>query len=93
MYCNKLSFQELLDCCDIYFEINLENNAWTLEHNAGEFKEILNGIMQKTLSIITSALTWFSMNLEQYGKGAYRYHRAGCCPPHISTQVYYIKIG
>ena len=27
MHCNKVSFQELLDCFDNDFENNLENNA------------------------------------------------------------------
>ena len=36
VYHNILSFQELLDCCDIYFENNLESNVWTLEYNVEE---------------------------------------------------------
>ena len=36
MYCNEVSFQELLDCSDNDLENNFENNAWKLEHNAEE---------------------------------------------------------
>ena len=32
MSCNKVSFQELLD----WFDNDLENNVWKLEHNAQE---------------------------------------------------------
>ena len=32
MYCNKVSFQELLDCFDNDLGNNLENNADNLEH-------------------------------------------------------------
>ena len=38
MSCNKVSFQELLDC----FDNDLENNVWMLEHNAEKLQEILN---------------------------------------------------
>ena len=53
MYCNKVSFQELLDCFDNDLWNNLENN---LEHNEEKLQEILNRIMQRIMSIITSAL-------------------------------------
>ena len=53
MHCNKVSFQELLDC----FDNDLGNNADNLEHNAEKLREILNRIMQRTMSIITSALS------------------------------------
>ena len=33
MHCNKVSFQELLDCFDNDLGNNLENNADNLEHN------------------------------------------------------------
>ena len=36
MYCYKLSFPEILDWCDIYFENNLEDNALPWEHIAEE---------------------------------------------------------
>ena len=63
MYCNKVSFQELLDCFDNDLENKFENNAWNLEHNAEKLEEILNRIMQRIMSIITSALV-----LNDYGK-------------------------
>ena len=56
MHCNKVSFQELLDCFDNDLGNNLENNADNLEHNAEKLQEILNRIMQRIMSIITSAL-------------------------------------
>ena len=56
MHCNKVLFQELLDCFDNDFENNLENNTDSLEHNAEKLQEILNRIMQRIMSIITSAL-------------------------------------
>ena len=56
MHCNKVSFQELLDCFDNDLGNNLENNADYLEHNAEKLQEILNRIMQRIMSIITSAL-------------------------------------
>ena len=34
MHCNKVSFQELLDCFDNDLGNNLENSADNLEHNA-----------------------------------------------------------
>ena len=43
---------ELMYCIDN----NVENIAWYLEHNAEKLQEILNGIMQRIMSIITSAL-------------------------------------
>ena len=56
MHCNKVSFQELLDCFDNDLGNNLENNPDNLEHNAEKLQEILNRIMQRIMSIITSAL-------------------------------------
>ena len=56
MHCNKVSFQELLDCFDNNLGNNLENNADNLEHNAEKLQEILNRIMQRIMNIITSAL-------------------------------------
>ena len=57
MNCNKVSFQELLDYTDNdlenKFENNFEKNAWTVEHNAIKLQ---NRIMQRAMSIITSAL-------------------------------------
>ena len=57
MQCNKVSFQELMDCFDNDLENNLENNAWNLEHIAEKFQEILNRIMQGVMRIITSNLS------------------------------------
>ena len=44
MHCNKVPFQELLDCFDNDFENNnyCENITWNLEHNAEKIQEILN---------------------------------------------------
>ena len=36
MHCNKVSFQELLDC----FDNDFENNADNLEHNAEKCRKI-----------------------------------------------------
>ena len=56
MHCNKVSYQELLDCFDNNLWNNLENNVDNLEHNAEKLQEILNRIMQRIMRIITSAL-------------------------------------
>ena len=45
MHCNEVSLQALLDCFSN--DIDIENNAWHLEHNVGKLQEILNRIMQK----------------------------------------------
>ena len=63
MHCNKVSFQELLDCFDNDLWNNLENNADNLEHNAEKLQEILNRIMQKIMSIIISALIGMTKNV------------------------------
>ena len=63
MHCNKVSFQELLDCFDNDLGNNLENNADNLEHSAEKLQEILNRIMQRIMSIITSALAIFKFGL------------------------------
>ena len=42
MHCNKVSFQELLDCSDIV----IKNTAWNFEHNA-QLQESLNRAMQR----------------------------------------------
>ena len=55
-YCNKVLFQELLDCFGNDLENNFENNAWNFEHNTEQLQEILNWIMQRIMSKITSAL-------------------------------------
>ena len=47
MHCNKVSFQELLDC----FDDHLENNNY-----AEKLQEILNRVMLGIISIITSIL-------------------------------------
>ena len=49
MHCNKVSFQELLDCFDNDLENNLENNADNLEHIAEKLQEIPNRIMQSII--------------------------------------------
>ena len=54
MYCNKVSFQELLDCFDNDLGNDLENNIDNLEHTAEKLQEILNRIMQRIMSIITN---------------------------------------
>ena len=78
MHCNKVSFQELLDCFDNDLGNNLENNADNLEHNAEKLQEILNRIMQRIMSIITSALILnFSLFLQIRS---------------VQTHVLYIKI-
>ena len=56
MYCNKALFQESPDCFDNDIVNNLEINAWSLEYNAKKLQEILNRIMQRIMSKITSAL-------------------------------------
>ena len=56
MHCNKVAFQELLDCFDNDLRNNLENNADNLEHNEEKLQEVLNKIMQRIMSIITPAL-------------------------------------
>ena len=61
MHCNKVSFQELLDCFDNDLGNNFENNADNLEHNAEKLQENLNRIMQRIMSIITSALTMMQL--------------------------------
>ena len=53
MHCNTVSFQELLA---MILGIILRINADDLEHNAEKLQEILNRIMQRIMSIITSAL-------------------------------------
>ena len=45
-----------MDCFDNGLENNFENKAWKLEHNVEELQEIMNRIMQGSVSIITSAL-------------------------------------
>ena len=35
----------------ISFDNNIENNVWSLEHNAGKLQEIQNRIMQRIMSI------------------------------------------
>ena len=42
MYCNKVSFQELLDCFDNDLGNNLEYNADNLEHNAEKLQGMQN---------------------------------------------------
>ena len=49
MYCNEVSFQELLDCSDNDLENTFENNAWKMEHNAEQLQEILNRIIGVSL--------------------------------------------
>ena len=49
MYCNEVSFQELLDCSNNDLENTFENNAWKLEHNAEQLQEILNRIIGVSL--------------------------------------------
>ena len=52
-----MSIHELLDHFDADLENDFENNAWKLGHNVQESQEILNKIMQRIMSIVTSALT------------------------------------
>ena len=42
MHCNKVSFQESLDCFAKDIENGLENYAWNLEQNAEKLQDILN---------------------------------------------------
>ena len=44
-----------MDCFDNNLGNNFENNAWNLEHNADKLQEMLNRIMQGTMSTITLA--------------------------------------
>ena len=64
---STVSFQQLLDLLDINLEKNLNNNARKLEYmyNNEKFQEILNRIIQRIKSIISSTLHHSSISYKK----------------------------